>query len=156
MKSIRHCPSKPLTTRVRRAAFSLSYAAIDSGIIDSRSVRRRGRLAGELSTSSALLGEQQVQAAVCQFFCDAVCFQALAEVAEVHAVHLLVLVEAGEDDFRRGLRLGVNVLLQALAADFFHHALHHRVDRCDADMVGLQIGFQDRVPRLGNGSHHAV
>ncbi len=57
--------------------------------------------------------------------------QARVEVREVHAVQLLILVEAGEDEL---LLAGdrVHVLLQALRAHFLHHALHRRVDaaRC--------------------------
>src|SRR5262249_62353306 len=49
-----------------------------------------------------------------------------AEVREIHAVHVLILVEAREDDrLLAGLR--IDVLLKALRADFLHHALHRRV-----------------------------
>jgi hypothetical protein len=45
---------------------------------------------------------------------------------------------------------GTAVLLQALRAHFFHHALHRRVDAGDADMGPLQTGFEHAVPRSLN------
>ena len=41
----------------------------------------------------------------------------------------LILVEAGEHHRPRA-RCGIDMRLQALGADFLHHALHRRVDGC--------------------------
>jgi replicative superfamily II helicase len=46
--------------------------------------------------------------------------------------------------------------LQALGADFLHHALHRRVDRRDRVMRGLEVGPQHRVARAAHGRHHPV
>jgi hypothetical protein len=46
--------------------------------------------------------------------------------------------------------------LEALGADFFHHALHRRVDGADGAVGGLQVRLQDAVAGLGDGGHHAV
>ena len=62
-----------------------------------------------------------------QLFLDAVLRQAAAQCAEIDAVHLLVLVEAGENH-RLGTGHRVMMALQALRADLLHHALHRRVD----------------------------
>src|SRR5260370_35651460 len=90
-----------------------------------------------------------------EFFLDAVLRQAAAQGAEIDAVHLLVLVEAGEHD---GLGAGyrVAVALKALRADLLHHALHRRVDRGDRAVVGAEIALQTRLPRFGDGAHHPV
>jgi len=78
-----------------------------------------------------------------------------AQGAEIDAVHLLVLVKAGEDDrLRAGNR--ITVALQALRADLFHHALHRRIDRRDRPVVGAKIAFQARLARFGDGGHHSV
>src|SRR5438105_3146248 len=45
-----------------------------------------------------------------------------------------ILVEAGEDD-RLLASLRIHVLLQALRADFLHHALHRRIDARDAHVL---------------------
>ena len=46
--------------------------------------------------------------------------------------------------------------LQALRADFLHHALHRRVDGADRRVAGLQIRREQAVPCLRDGRHHAV
>src|SRR5690349_7446193 len=90
-----------------------------------------------------------------QLLLHAVLGEALGEGAEVDLVERLVLVEAGEDvGGLAGLR--VDVRLQALRADLFHHALHRAVDRADGDVILLQEFLQDRVPGLRNGVHHPV
>src|ERR1700720_1183041 len=87
-----------------------------------------------------------------EFFLDAVLREAATEGAEIDAVHLLVLVEAGEDD-RLGAGHRIAVALQALRADLLHHALHRRIDRRDRAVVRAEIAFQSRLPRLGDGSN---
>ena len=53
---------------------------------------------------------------------------------------MLVLVKAGEDEeLFAGVR--VDVALEALGADLFHHALHRRVDRADGDVILVEEGF---------------
>ena len=62
-------------------------------------------------------------------------------------VERLVLVEAGEDErLLAGDR--VDVALEALRADLFHHALHRRVDRADADVRRVEVRREDAVPRV--------
>ncbi len=68
---------------------------------------------------------------------------------------MLVLVKAREDkEFLARVR--VDVALQALCADLFHHALHGRIDRADRDVFLLQIWFERSVPCLANAVHHTV
>src|SRR5580704_3154838 len=102
---------------------------------------------------------QMLQAAVDpqfgQLFLHAVLRQAAAQGAEIDAVHLLVLVEAGKDDCL-GTGYRVVVALQALRADLLHHALHRRVDRRDCAVVGEEIALQPRLARLGDSGHHSV
>src|SRR6185503_3629382 len=73
-----------------------------------------------------------------ELFLNAVLREALGEGAEVDLVERLVLVEAGEDvGGLAGSR--IDVRLQALGADLFHHALHRAVDRADGDVGLLQV-----------------
>ena len=53
-----------------------------------------------------------------------------------------------------GLR--IDVPLQALRADLFHHALHRRVDAADGDVAGLQVRRQHAVPGVLDRVHHPV
>ena len=77
------------------------------------------------------------------------------QVREVDAVQFLILVVAGEDELLApGSR--VDVALEALGANLFHHALHRRVDAADADVRRVQIGLQHAVAREPDGVHHAV
>ena len=46
--------------------------------------------------------------------------------------------------------------LEALGADFFHHALHGRVDRTDPEVLRGQIGRENAVAGAGDRGHHAV
>src|SRR5258706_14966477 len=81
-----------------------------------------------------------------QLFLYSVLRQTGAKVREVYVVHLLVLIEAREN---HGLlaRYRIFVLLQALRANLFHHALHGRVDTGDRLVPVLEIGGQNSVPR---------
>ena len=89
------------------------------------------------------------------FSCTVFCRRRAVQVREVHPVHVLVLVEAREDDgLLAGLR--IDVPLQALRADFLHHALHRRVDAGDRDVVVLQVRRERREARRLDGRHHAV
>jgi len=90
-----------------------------------------------------------------EFFLDAVLRQAAAQGAEINAVHLLVLLEAGKDD-RLGAGHGITVALQALRADLLHHALHWRVDRGNRPVVGAEIALQAHAARRGDRVHHAA
>src|ERR671927_317559 len=117
----------------RSGRCSLSYQALNSSSIaegGSVMVRSRPRWLTRASGGLAFGGRRQLaQAAVDpergQLFLDAILREALRERAEVDLVERLVLVEAGEDvgRFARGR---VDVRLQALGADLFHHALHRR------------------------------
>src|SRR5205807_6750052 len=86
---------------------------------------------------------------------DRVLAQARPQVGEVDAVEGLVLIETGEDE-RFLARDRVDVALEALRADLFHHALHRRVDRADADVRVAEVRREDAVPRVFDGAHHAV
>ena len=79
-------------------------------------LRRQGR-------ALAKVVEATVDPQLVQFFLDAVLRQAAMQGREVDAVHLLVLVEAGEDNRLRA-GLGIALQLEALGADLLHHALH--------------------------------
>ena len=48
------------------------------------------------------------------------------------------------------------MLLQALRADFLHHALHRRVDAGDADVPRLEIRLEHAVARRFHRPHHAI
>ena len=48
------------------------------------------------------------------------------------------------------------MLLNALTANFLHHALHRRVDRAQRIMAGLHIRFQFIMPGSGHGRHHSI
>jgi hypothetical protein len=74
---------------------------------------------------------------------------------EIDAVHLLILVKAGEHD-RLGAGLGIALQLQALGAALLHHALHRRVDRGGRPVTRPEIMLQARPARLGDGVHHAI
>jgi len=50
----------------------------------------------------------------------------------------------------------VDVLLETLRVDFFHHALHRRVDARDADVIGLQMGRQHAMARRLHRRHHPI
>ena len=63
------------------------------------------------------------QPQVGDFFLHAVLLQPAAQVVEVDAIELLILVIAGEDELLAAGRR-VDVPLQALRANFLHHALH--------------------------------
>src|SRR4051812_46478322 len=102
---------------------------------------------------------QQFQAAADpqrgQLLLHAVLGEALGEGGEVDLVEQLVLVEAREDVGRLAC-LRVDVRLQALRADFFHHALHRAVDGADGDVRGLQVLLEDAAAGEGDGGHHLV
>jgi len=84
-----------------------------------------------------------------QLFLGAVPHQAAVQGRETDLVHLLILVEAGEDD-RLGAGHRIAMPLQALRADLFHDALHRRVDRGDRAVVRPEITLQARPARLGD------
>src|ERR1700740_2811702 len=81
--------------------------------------------------------------------------EALMQYAEIDRVERLVLVEAGEYD-RLDTRDGVLLQLRALGANFFHHALHWRVDRGDRPMRGLETRLQHAVACPAHRRHHPV
>ena len=99
--------------------------------------------------------KQVVQPEVADFFLDRVLFQPRIQIREIDMVQRLVLIEAGKDDRFLPCRR-IDVLLQALCADFFHHALHWRVDARDGDVVGLKQGLKHAMPCLFDRSHHSV
>ena len=99
--------------------------------------------------------EQMIEPHIRQLFVDRILTQPRREIREIDTVHFLILVEAGEDDgLLAGLR--IHVLLQALRADFLHHALHRRVDAGDGHVARLEVGRQHTMPRGFDGRHHAI
>src|SRR5215471_10788122 len=80
---------------------------------------------------------QMLQAAVDPEFgklaLHAVLRQAATQGAEIDAIHLLVLIEAGEHH-RLGAGHRVMAALQALRTDLLYHALHRRVDLAPSDL----------------------
>src|SRR5262249_13790837 len=61
----------------------------------------------------------------------------------------------GENDvFDSGRRIAMR--LQALRADFFHHALHRRIDRRDRPVAGLEMRRENAFARLRHRRHHAI
>src|SRR5215470_16154703 len=79
-----------------------------------------------------------------QFLLRAVLRKAAAQRAEIHAIQILVLVEAGEHD-GLGAARRVVMALQALRANLLHHALHRRVDRCDRAMIRPEVVLEARA-----------
>ena len=74
---------------------------------------------------------------------------------EIHAVQILVLVKARKDvGHFAGVRIAL--WLQALGADFFHHALHGRVDGADGEVVRLHMRLEHVVACARHRRHHAV
>ena len=61
-----------------------------------------------------------------QFFLRCILRQAITQAIEIHVIELLVLIEARKD---YGVLPGiwVDVALQALGANFLHHALHRGI-----------------------------
>ena len=58
-----------------------------------------------------------------QFFLHRILPQARFQAGEINTIQRLILIETGKDV--GGLAgLGIDVRLQALGANFFHHALH--------------------------------
>jgi len=78
-----------------------------------------------------------------------------AEAAELYVIEGLILVEAGEY-YRLFAGDWIFVHLEALRTNFFHHALHGRVDASDGVVVGLEVWAQNRVAGLLDRSHHPV
>src|SRR5439155_11020411 len=101
------------------------------------------------------LPERTVNPLLGQLLLHAILAEARAQAAEVDAVELLVLVEAGEHDALE-TGGGIAVDLQALRANLLHHALHRRVDRGDRLVAGLEMAGQDALSGAGDGRHHAV
>ena len=70
--------------------------------------------------------EGPIQPHVCELFLNTVGAEPLVKIFEIDKVEMLVLVKAGEDEeLFAGVR--VDVPLQTLGTDLFHHALHRRV-----------------------------
>ena len=87
-----------------------------------------------MSNSAVNCLERAVQPQVCQLFLNTISPQTLVQIFEVDEIEMLVLVKAREyEKFLAGVR--VDVTLQALGADLFHHALHRAVDRADGGVV---------------------
>src|ERR1700736_1183031 len=90
-----------------------------------------------------------------QLLDDSVLPKARAKIEKVDFVELLVLIETGEDEALFSADR-VNMPLQTLRADLFHHALHRRVDRSDSDVLRIEIRRENAVPRFLDRAHHAV
>src|SRR6478752_703981 len=96
-------------------------ATIRSPTVEPRAIERpAGR---SLRVREVLPAAQMIEPQAGELFLDAVLPQSGREVREVDPIHLLVLVDAREDD-RLHAGDGIDVLLEALRADFLHHALH--------------------------------
>src|SRR5437764_4141324 len=100
-----------------------------------------GRLRLAVKPLEILTSKRSIQPHICQLFLDAVCAQAFVEVFEIDEIEMLVLVKAGED---KKLFAGVwiDMALQTLRTDLFHHALHRRIDRTDSGVTLIQIRFK--------------
>src|SRR5439155_24375289 len=81
--------------------------------------------------------------------------QACIERVEVDFVDRMILAEARED-IANLAALRIAMRLEALRGDFFHHALHRRVDRRDAPVPRLQMRLEQRMARAADGGHHLV
>src|SRR5262249_38405990 len=103
----------------------------------------------------AQMPERAVDAEPRELFLHAVLVEPRAQIVEVHAIEVLVLVEAGKYH-AFDAAYGVAMDLQALRADFLHHALHRRVDGGDRLVPGLEMRREHSLPRLGDRPHHAV
>ena len=96
-----------------------------------------------------------VEPHVCELFLDAVRTEAFVEVFEVDKVEVLVLIKAGKyKELFAGVR--VDVPLEALGADLFHHALHRRIDRADRDVTFVEIWLKRCMTSLADAVHHPV
>src|SRR5437867_5615743 len=104
---------------------------------------------------SLQLRKQKVQPKVAEFFVNRVLFEPGVQVLEIDMVHGLVLIKTGKNNGFLARR-GIHVLLEALRADLFHHALHRRVDACDRDVIRLKQALENTVPCVFDGSHHSV
>src|ERR1700722_11748949 len=67
--------------------------------------------------------DEPVQPQVRQLFLNRVRLEPASEGVEIDAIKPLILIEARENNALLAGR-GIHVLLQALRADLFHHALH--------------------------------
>src|SRR2546423_11281997 len=117
-----------------------------------RSMERRVLLAGADSRSLAPHSLRERDLARCsqrltmcdplrgQLFLRRVLRQARIERSKIDLVDRLVLVEAGKDIAQLAADR-IAMRLQALRADFLHHALHRRVDRCNTAMRSLEVGL---------------
>src|SRR6266508_5955939 len=81
-----------------------------------------------------------------ELFLHAVLVEPRTQIVEVDAVEILVLIEAGEHH-ALDAGYGIAMHLQALGADFLHHALHRRVDRGDRLVPGLEMLREHSLPR---------
>src|SRR5262249_61177789 len=91
------------------------------------------------SDQLAPLGDEVLEPQIGELLLHRVLPEAVVQVLPVDLVEVLVLVEAGKHDLLEPTRRRVDVLLQALGADFLHHALHRRVDAADADVARGQV-----------------
>src|SRR4249919_104193 len=94
----------------------------------------------------AQLAQRAVDPQPRELFLHAILGEARAQIVEVDAIEILILVEAGE---HHALHAGggIAVDLQALGADLFHHALHRRVDGGDGLMSWLEMLREDARAR---------
>src|SRR5204862_6934886 len=116
---------------------------------------RRWRLFRRGRGAAAEMAQAAVDPCLCQLLLCAVLRQPPPQGAEIDAVEILVLVEAGEHH-RLGAGRRVVMALQALGADLLHHALHRRGDRRDGAGRGAEIALRRGAPGRADGSHHTV
>src|SRR5687767_2363071 len=109
----RHVPTPP-------TAWNVPVSPVRSGV---NGYSRYSKAKTALDVRQVDRVQQMVQPAAGQLLLDRVLPQPHVQVREIDAIHLLILVEAREDEFLAPGR-GIDVLLQALRADLFHHALH--------------------------------
>ena len=85
----------------------------------------------------------------------AILLQAFVEIPKVHLIQRLILIKAAKHHgfLARG---GIDVALQALGADFLHHALHGGVDATHGLVIVGETAFEHGVAGLGDGAHHPV
>ena len=108
----------------------------------SEASRRRARLFKVVQTNlDPLFG---------QFFLQRILLQTLGQGVEIHAVEILILIEARENESHfAGKRVALR--LKALGANLFHHALHRRVDGANGEVMWLHVRFKHVVACATHG-----
>src|SRR5215831_14416514 len=116
-------------------------------------VQWRGKLFRRLPQTQ--LPQRAVDPQARELFLHAVLVEPGPQIVEIDAVEILVLIEAGEHHALDATG-GIAMHLQALRADFLHHALHRRIDRGNRLVSGLEMLREHALPRARDRRHHSV